>query len=53
MPTARDFPVRNHKKVPLDSVISLLFSLEEINHAFERAEWAGRSTDVIRAALVT
>jgi D-arabinose 1-dehydrogenase-like Zn-dependent alcohol dehydrogenase len=52
MPTAIDFLVRNHKKIPLASVISHHFPLEEINQAFERAEWAGRSTDVIRAALV-
>ena len=52
IPVALDFLVRNHAKVPLGSVISHHFPLSDINDAFGIAEWSGRTTDVIRAAIV-
>jgi len=52
LPRILDFLVRNKNQMPFDKIISHKFSLEGINEAFEQAEWVGRSTPVIRGAIV-
>jgi L-iditol 2-dehydrogenase len=55
LPRAVDFMERSLGRVPWDKVISHTFPLEEINKAFEQAEWVGRDPDqaVITRAAVT
>jgi D-arabinose 1-dehydrogenase-like Zn-dependent alcohol dehydrogenase len=47
-----DILVRVHKSVPLRKVISHKFPLAQINDAFQQSEWSGKTTDVIRGAIV-
>ena len=55
LPRALDFVRRSRKHVPWDRVISHTFPLEDINKAFEQAEWVGRDPTeaVITRAAVT
>jgi len=55
LPRALDFMRRTRSRLPWDKIISHTFPLEEINLAFEQAEWAGRDPDqaVITRAAVT
>ena len=54
LPVALDFLVRTRERYPLTRVMSHSFPLEEINRAFEQAEWVGkeRGTPITRAFLV-
>lgn len=52
IPVMLDFLVRNHEILPLSKIISHKYRLADINNAFVQAEWHGRKTDVIRAAVV-
>jgi threonine dehydrogenase-like Zn-dependent dehydrogenase len=48
LPTALDMLVRTQDRYPLSKVVSHSFSLEEINKAFEFAEWQGKNGAVRR-----
>lgn len=52
LPVMMDMLVKNQGKVPYEEIASNTFPLEEINKAFEQAEWANRQTGVTRAMLV-
>ncbi len=55
IPKAISFLEKNIDKYPLDKVISHVYPLEEIDEAFEQAEWRGREGDptkVTRACIV-
>ena len=52
LPEIIDFLLRNYETMPIHKVISHKFPLSDINQAFEQAEWSGRQTDVVRAAIV-
>ena len=43
VPTALDMLVRTRDRYPLSKVVSHSFALEDINKAFEFAEWQGKS----------
>jgi Zn-dependent alcohol dehydrogenase len=51
MPVALDFLRRNKDRVPLAQVVSHKFSLEQIDEAFQQAEWAGKQTATSRAVI--
>ena len=53
LPVALDFLVRTRDKYPLTKVMSHRFPLEEIQDAFQQAEWAGKTeeTHITRALL--
>ena len=54
IPKALAFLVRNKDRYPLASATLHTFALDEINRAFEQAEWQGRSgspTDIVRAVI--
>ena len=53
LPVALDFLVRTSDKYPLTKVMSHRFPLEDIQDAFQQAEWAGKSeeTHITRALL--
>jgi threonine dehydrogenase-like Zn-dependent dehydrogenase len=55
LPRALDFMQRTRTRLPWDKIISHTFPLEEINLAFEQAEWVGRDPNqaVITRAAVT
>lgn len=52
MPVALDFLRRTRDKYPVHKVISHKFPLEQINEAFQEAEWANKQTAVTRACIV-
>lgn len=54
IPEALDFLVRTRGKYPFGDVVSHKYPLDDINRAFEEAEWAaeGASTEVRRAVIV-
>lgn len=52
LPTMLNFLVRNHRTMPLHKLISHKFALADISEAFEQSEWSGRSTPVIRSAII-
>ena len=52
MSTILDFLVRNRNKLPFEKMISHKFKLEDVNDAFQQAEWDQRQTQVTRAVLV-
>ena len=52
LPRALDFLVRTGSHFPFERLISHRYPLEEINRAFEEADWAARAGSVTRAALV-
>ena len=54
LPRALDFLVRTKATYPFDDLLSHKFPLEQINDAFQQAEWVGRADpgQVVRAALV-
>lgn len=47
-----NFLVRKQHQLPFNKMVSHQFKLADVNEAFEKAEWAGRQTDVTRAVLV-
>jgi threonine dehydrogenase-like Zn-dependent dehydrogenase len=51
LPVALDFLQRTRDKYPIHQVVSHRFPLEQINEAFEKAEWAGRQTSITRACI--
>ena len=53
LPVALDFLVRTKDKYPMTKVMSHKFPLEQIDEAFQQAEWAGKSeeTAITRAFL--
>jgi len=51
LPVALDFLQRTRDKYPIHQVMSHRFPLEQINEAFEKAEWAGRQTAATRVSL--
>jgi len=51
LPVALDFLVRNKDRFPLASVVSHKFSLDQIDEAFEKAEWEGKQTSTSRAVI--
>ncbi|HEY8491197.1 MAG TPA: zinc-binding dehydrogenase [Dehalococcoidia bacterium] len=55
IPAALDFLVRNRSRYPFDQVVSHKFPLEQIDEAFQQAEWQGREGDQtqIRRAVIT
>jgi threonine dehydrogenase-like Zn-dependent dehydrogenase len=54
IPKALDFLVRTRNKYPFDKIMSHKYKLEDINRAFEEAEWkaAGAEKSTITRALV-
>jgi threonine dehydrogenase-like Zn-dependent dehydrogenase len=52
LPVALDFLQRTRDKYPIHQVVSHRFPLEQINEAFEKAEWAGRQTAATRVSIV-
>ena len=46
-----DLMAKTKDDVPYDKVISDEFSLTQVNEALAEAEWASRSTKVVRAIL--
>lgn len=52
VPMVLDFLVRNQTRVPFNKMVSHRFKLNEINKAFEQAEWDAKQTLVTRAVLV-
>ena len=54
IPQALDFLVRTKDKYPFDKVVSHKYKLEEINDAFQQAEWHAREgapTKITRAMI--
>jgi Zn-dependent alcohol dehydrogenase len=45
--------VKKQGKLPYDKIVSHTFPLEQINDAFEQAEWLDRQTSITRSMLVT
>ena len=52
IPKILDFLSRSQDTVPFRKMVSHRFKLDEINQAFEQAEWDARQTAVTRAVLV-
>ena len=52
IPQVLDFLVRTQERYPFHKMVSHKFALDQVNEAFEQAEWANRQTDVVRACLV-
>ena len=52
IPKVFDFLLKNRDRYPFDKIASHKFKLSDINRAFEEAEWASGTTDVVRAYLV-
>jgi len=52
LPVALDFLRRTRDKYPVHKVVSHKFPLEQINEAFQEAEWANKQTAVTRACIV-
>jgi D-arabinose 1-dehydrogenase-like Zn-dependent alcohol dehydrogenase len=54
LPRALDFLLRTQATYPFDRLLSHKYPLDQINQAFEAAEWSGRkdASQVVRAALV-
>ncbi len=52
IPKVLDFMVKNRDKIPFDNIVSHTFKLDDINEAFEKAEWLGREPEVTRACIV-
>jgi L-iditol 2-dehydrogenase len=55
VPAALDFLLRTRDRYPFDEVVSHRFPLDQINEAFQQAEWAGRTgeqTTITRAVIV-
>jgi threonine dehydrogenase-like Zn-dependent dehydrogenase len=55
LPRALDLMMRTRSRVPWDRVISHTFPMEQIQEAFQQAEWVGRdpAQAVITRAAVT
>ena len=51
IPRALDWLVRVKDKYPFDRLVSHKYPLEQINEAFQQADWSARSGNVTRAAL--
>ena len=51
LPRALDLLVRTRSRYPFDRLVSHHYPLEDINRAFEEADWAARAGGVTRAAL--
>ncbi len=51
LPVALDFLQRNGERFPLAQVVSHKYSLEEIDDAFQQAEWEGKQTSISRAVI--
>jgi threonine dehydrogenase-like Zn-dependent dehydrogenase len=52
LPVALDFLVRNKDRFPLAGLVSHRYPLEEIDRAFNEAEWLGKQTSTARAVIV-
>ena len=52
IPKLLDFLSRSQDTVPFKKMVSHRFKLDEVNQAFEQAEWDARQTAVTRAVLV-
>ncbi len=52
LPRALDFLLRTGNRYPFERLISHRYPLEEINRAFEEADWMARRGGVTRAAIV-
>ncbi len=52
LPRALDFLVRTGDRYPFERLISHRYPLEEINRAFQEADWMARRGGVTRAAIV-
>lgn len=51
LPRALDLLVRTRSRYPFDRLVSHRYPLDDINRAFEEADWAARAGAVTRAAL--
>ncbi len=52
LPVMMEMLVKNRGRWPYEKIISNVFPLDDINTAFEQAEWVNRQTQVTRAVLV-
>jgi Zn-dependent alcohol dehydrogenase len=52
LPRALDFLARTRERYPFHRLVSHRYPLEEINRAFEEADWALSQGKVTRAALI-
>ena len=52
LPLMTEMLVKNQNKVPYHKIVSNQYPLDEVNEAFEEAEWNERETLVSRAMLV-
>jgi threonine dehydrogenase-like Zn-dependent dehydrogenase len=53
LPMMLETLVKKQGKLPYDQIVSHTFPLEQINEAFEQAEWLDRQTSITRSMLVT
>ena len=51
LPVALDFLRRTRDKYPMHQVVSHRFPLDQINEAFQQAEWVNKQTAVTRACI--
>ena len=52
LPQMMETLVKNQDKVPYHSIVSNAYPLDQVNEAFEEAEWNERQTEVSRGMLV-
>ena len=52
IPLALDFLQNEGHRLPLQRIVSHKFPLEEVNEAFQAADWQGHRTDVCRAVII-
>lgn len=51
LPAALDFLLRNKDRFPLANIVSHKFTLDQVNEAFQTAEWEGKQTATSRAVI--
>jgi Zn-dependent alcohol dehydrogenase len=52
LPTMLETLVKKQGRLPYDKIVSHTFKFEQINEAFEQAEWLDRQTSITRSMLV-
>ena len=52
LPLVMETLVKNQGKVPYHKIVSTTYPLDQVNQAFDEAEWNERQTSVSRAMLI-